>query len=36
MLLHHPTVKMTAGGMPAVNLPADDLKALIAYLESLK
>jgi ubiquinol-cytochrome c reductase cytochrome b subunit len=35
-LLKHPTVKMTAGGMPAVNLPADDLKALIAYLDSLK
>jgi ubiquinol-cytochrome c reductase cytochrome b subunit len=35
-LLRHPTVKMTAGGMPAVNLPADDLKALIAYLDSLK
>jgi ubiquinol-cytochrome c reductase cytochrome b subunit len=31
----HPTAKMTAGGMPTVNLPADDLKALVAYLESL-
>ncbi len=35
-LLKHPTDKMTAGGMPAVELPADDLKALIAYVESLK
>jgi mono/diheme cytochrome c family protein len=32
----HPTPKMTAGGMPRIDLPADDLKALIAYLESLK
>jgi ubiquinol-cytochrome c reductase cytochrome b subunit len=35
-LLKRPTTKMTAGGMPAVNLPPDDLKALVAYLESLK
>jgi len=35
-LLKHPTAKMTAGGMPAVDLPPEDLKALIAYLESLK
>lgn len=35
-LLKNPTPKMTAGGMPAVNLPADDMKALIAYLEGLK
>ena len=35
-LLKHPTAKMTAGGMPAVDLPTDDLKALIAYIESLK
>jgi mono/diheme cytochrome c family protein len=35
-LLKHPTAKMTAGGMPAVDLPADDLKALVAYVESLK
>jgi hypothetical protein len=27
---------MNAGGMPPVNLPPDDLKALIAYVESLK
>src|SRR6202022_45392 len=35
-LFKHPTAKMTAGGMPSVDLPPDDLKALIAYLESLK
>jgi ubiquinol-cytochrome c reductase cytochrome b subunit len=35
-LLKHPTAKMTAGGMPSVNLPDDDMKALIAYVESLK
>jgi ubiquinol-cytochrome c reductase cytochrome b subunit len=34
-LFKHPTAKMTAGGMPPVDLPPDDLKALIAYLESL-
>jgi ubiquinol-cytochrome c reductase cytochrome b subunit len=34
-LLKHPTAKMTAGGMTPVDLPADDLKALIAYVESL-
>ena len=34
-LLQHPNAKMTAGGMPGVNLPADDLKALVAYVESL-
>jgi len=27
---------MAAGGMQAVDLPPDDLKALIAYLDSLK
>ena len=27
---------MTAGGMPPVDLPPDDLKALIAYVQSLK
>jgi ubiquinol-cytochrome c reductase cytochrome b subunit len=32
----HPTAKMTGGGMPPVDLPPDDLKALIAYVESLK
>src|ERR1700719_917413 len=35
-LLKHPTAKMTAGGMPPVDLPPDELKALIAYVESLK
>lgn len=35
-LLKHPTAKMTAGGMPPVNLPPDDMKALITYLQSLK
>src|SRR5450432_846990 len=35
-LFQHPTAKMTAGGMPPIDLPADDTKALIAYLESLK
>ena len=34
--LKHPTAKMSAGGMPPVDLPPDDLRALIAYLESLK
>jgi ubiquinol-cytochrome c reductase cytochrome b subunit len=35
-LFKHPTAKMTAGGMPPIALPPDDLKALIAYVESLK
>src|ERR1700680_1440496 len=35
-LLKHPTAKMNAGGMPPVDLPPDDLKALIVYVESLK
>jgi ubiquinol-cytochrome c reductase cytochrome b subunit len=35
-LFKQPTAKMNAGGMPPVNLPPDDLKALIAYVESLK
>jgi ubiquinol-cytochrome c reductase cytochrome b subunit len=35
-LLKHPAPKMTAGGMPPVDLPPDELKALIAYLTSLK
>jgi len=26
---------MNAGGMPPVDLPPDDMKALIAYIESL-
>jgi ubiquinol-cytochrome c reductase cytochrome b subunit len=35
-LFKHPTAKMTSGGMPPIDLPPDDLKALIAYVESLK
>jgi ubiquinol-cytochrome c reductase cytochrome b subunit len=35
-LFKHPTAKMTAGGMPPIDLPPDDLKALFAYVESLK
>jgi ubiquinol-cytochrome c reductase cytochrome b subunit len=35
-LLRHPTDKMTAGGMPAVDLKDDEMNPLIAYLESLK
>lgn len=35
-LLKHPTAKMTAGGMSPIDLPPDDLRALIAYVESLK
>src|SRR6202045_4614604 len=35
-LFKHPTAKMTAGGMPPIALPPDDLKSLIAYVESLK
>ncbi|MGA2813198.1 MAG: cytochrome b N-terminal domain-containing protein [Candidatus Acidiferrum sp.] len=35
-LFAHPTAKMTAGGMPAIDLAPDELKALIAYVESLK
>lgn len=35
-LLKHPTDKMIAGGMPTVDLRADDLKAMIAYVRSLK
>jgi ubiquinol-cytochrome c reductase cytochrome b subunit len=35
-LFAHPTTKMTAGGMPPIDLPPDDLKSLIAYVESLK
>ncbi|HSY33380.1 MAG TPA: cytochrome b N-terminal domain-containing protein [Verrucomicrobiae bacterium] len=35
-LFKHPTAKMTAGGMPPIDLPPSDMKALIAYVESLK
>ena len=35
-LLQHPTAKMIEGGMQAVNVSDDDLKALVAYIKSLK
>ncbi len=35
-LLKHPTKKMQDGNMDAVDLPDDDMNALIAYLNSLK
>jgi ubiquinol-cytochrome c reductase cytochrome b subunit len=35
-LLRKPTDKMTAGGMPVVDLKDDEMKALVAYLQSLK
>jgi ubiquinol-cytochrome c reductase cytochrome b subunit len=35
-LFRHPTVTMTARGMPPIDLPPDELKPLIAYVESLK
>jgi len=35
-LLKQPTSKMTAGGMPATNLKDEDMKALVAYVRSLK
>ncbi len=35
-LFHHPLPQMTAGGMPPVKLSPQDMKALIAYLDSLK
>ena len=35
-LLRHPTEKMTQGGMPPVELKADEMKPLIFYLQSLK
>jgi ubiquinol-cytochrome c reductase cytochrome b subunit len=35
-LLKHPTAKMNAGGMPPVDLPPDDWRALIAYVENFK
>lgn len=34
-VLQHPTQKMTAGGMPPVNLSTLELTALVAYVESL-
>ena len=35
-LLKAPTSKMTAGGMSALDLPPDQLDALVTYIESLK
>ena len=35
-LIRHPTARMKTGGMPDFPLSDDDMKALIAYLESLK
>src|SRR5712664_2002190 len=35
-LFKHPTAKMTAGGMPPMDLPLDDFMALITYVGSLK
>jgi ubiquinol-cytochrome c reductase cytochrome b subunit len=35
-LLRHPTEKMLAGEMKPVDVPEDDLKALVAYIKSLK
>ncbi|MEP6643553.1 MAG: cytochrome b N-terminal domain-containing protein [Acidobacteriaceae bacterium] len=34
-LMKSPSAAMTAGGMPAVDLKPDEMKALIAYVESL-
>ena len=35
-VLRHPTEKMTAGGMPPVNVTDEEMTALVAYLDSLK
>jgi ubiquinol-cytochrome c reductase cytochrome b subunit len=35
-LLLHPTAKMKAGGMPTPELSPDEMKALVAYVASLK
>ena len=35
-LLHKPTEKMTAGGMPVVDLKEEEMQALVLYLRSLK
>jgi len=35
-LLHHPTEKMTQGGMPPVELKDDEMKPLISYMQGLK
>jgi ubiquinol-cytochrome c reductase cytochrome b subunit len=34
-LLQHPNQKMQAGGMPATNMKATDMSALVAYLQNL-
>ncbi len=34
-LLEHPNPKMTSGGMPATNMSAADMSALVAYLQHL-
>ena len=34
-VLQHPTQKMTAGGMPSINLSGSELAALVAYVENL-
>jgi ubiquinol-cytochrome c reductase cytochrome b subunit len=34
-LLHNPNARMKAGGMPAVDASSEEMKALLAYLESL-
>jgi mono/diheme cytochrome c family protein len=34
-LLHNPNARMKAGGMPAVDVTSDEMKALLAYLGSL-
>jgi mono/diheme cytochrome c family protein len=35
-LLRHPTAKMIEGEMKAVDVSDDDLKALVAYIKSVK
>jgi mono/diheme cytochrome c family protein len=35
LLLHNPSPRMKAGGMPTVDAPPDEMNALIAYLSSL-
>jgi ubiquinol-cytochrome c reductase cytochrome b subunit len=35
-LIRHPTPKMASAGMPAFDIPGNQMKALVAYLNSLK
>jgi ubiquinol-cytochrome c reductase cytochrome b subunit len=35
-LFKHPTAQMNSGGMPPIDLPADDMRALAAYVENLQ